>query len=84
MILNVYVPKPNSSAARLILPASVIVGEGEKEERILCYYEGNAIGSKDLESFYERLRSRRAPRDPVPYFGHGCIPGRGARSCRHL
>lgn len=38
-------------------PASAIVGEGEKEGRILCYYEGNAIGSKELESFYERLRS---------------------------
>lgn len=57
MIVNVYVPKPNSSAASLILPASAIVGEGEKDGRILCFYEGNAIGAANLDSFYERLRS---------------------------
>jgi hypothetical protein len=56
MILNVYTPKPGSSAASLVLAGSAIVGEGEQDGRILCYYEGNAIGSKDLESFYERVR----------------------------
>jgi hypothetical protein len=56
MILNVYVPKPGSSAASLILPGSAIVGEAEQDGRILCYYEGNAIGSKNLESYYERIR----------------------------
>ncbi|WP_262030578.1 hypothetical protein [Microvirga sp. Mcv34] len=56
MILNVYTPKPESSAASLVLPGSAIVGEAEQDGRILCYYEGNAIGSNDLESFYERLR----------------------------
>jgi hypothetical protein len=56
MILNVYAPKPESSAASLVLAGSAIVGEAEQDGRILCYYEGNAIGSKDLESFYERVR----------------------------
>ena len=56
MLLHVYVPKPNSSAAALVLPGSGIVGAGEKDGRVLCYYEGNAIGSQDLESFYERVR----------------------------
>lgn len=57
MLLNVYIPKPNSSAANLILPGSAIVGAEERERRILCYYEGNAVGAQNLESFYERLRS---------------------------
>jgi hypothetical protein len=57
MILNVYVPKPGSWAATLVLAGSAIVGEGEKNSRILCYYEGNAIGSKELESFYDRARN---------------------------
>ncbi|WP_162820667.1 hypothetical protein [Microvirga calopogonii] len=68
MILNVYVPKPESSAASLVLPGSAIVGAEEKDGRILCYYEGNAIGSKDLESFYERIRraaSRLATKYPT-------------------
>ncbi|WP_262267324.1 MULTISPECIES: hypothetical protein [Microvirga] len=56
MILNVYTPKPGSSAAGLVLAGSAIVGAGEQDGRILCYYEGNAIGSKGLESFYERVR----------------------------
>jgi hypothetical protein len=56
MILNVYVPKSGSSAASLVLPGSAIVGEAEQDGRILCYYEGNAIGSKELESYYERIR----------------------------
>ncbi|WP_244445216.1 hypothetical protein [Microvirga sp. BSC39] len=56
MLLHVYVPKHGSSAAALVLPGSGIVGTEEKDGRVLCYYGGNAIGSQDLKSYYERLR----------------------------
>jgi hypothetical protein len=60
--VNVYVPKVGTSADKMLLPGSGIVGiEGPSEDRrvaegrVLVYFEGNKFGSSSFRTYADRV-----------------------------
>lgn len=54
--LTFFVPRPDSHAARTILAGSAIVGRPDGGEFVLCDFEGNLHGAKNLKTHGARLR----------------------------
>jgi len=57
-LLFVLVPKPETTAARMIDPGSAIVrtvDEEDSAERVTVYFEGNRFGAANLKRFEDRV-----------------------------
>lgn len=58
MDLAIYVPRKGSHIEKTLAPGSGIVADADaaRDGRVLCYYEGNLHGVKDMEAYAGKLK----------------------------